>query len=252
MDIQEIKRLARAGYYLVPVAAPACLLKAWYSGADNWSLQWVLQPLAALTGMITGLDFEVDGFGNWINHVNHIAIVKSCAGVNFMVLSLLIYQYRGMKFLQRHTGVITRVFQYLFVGVSCLFAAWYTALFVNTLRIGLAIYLYLENFTLPGLGSREIHLAAGVLLYFPALWLQCLVCCGTGITHTGKVALGCYLGMVVLVPVLSGNFLEQPRGFLWHVLVTVLTLLMVFAAGYTIRFLIRGIKPGQPDGGLSG
>lgn len=220
-----VVRYTWAGIILVV----ALLLKYHYSTAGAHELQWMLWPLAWLTQTLSGLDFIRADTGDWINLDNNVAIVKSCAGVNFMILSLLVYA-RRMQPRVSAAGTTGRLLP-LTAGcvILCLAAAWGAALLVNTLRIIAAIYLYQQEIAFANFSMEQIHRVAGVLIYFPALWLQFYLFSGGRRERAGIAAAISYLGLMIVVPLLTGGYRINPELFIEHVMVT---------GGLTIVFLV--------------
>jgi exosortase K len=215
------------------IAAIAASLKLYNSFATPQDLQWLLRPLAFLAQWLLGLRFTDDGSGVWRNHENNIAIVKSCAGVNFMVLSLFVYAKRYQPLVCGTRGTRNIVLITGRAVAACLAAAWCATLAVNTIRIVVSVELYRQEITFLDLSPEQIHRSAGVMIYFPALWLQFLLFARITRVHAGGMAALLYLGLLVFVPLLTGSYREQPRLFIENILVAgglSLALLILHAA----------------------
>ena len=221
------------------ILSSALLLKFYYSVATANDLQWILRPLAFLTETLTGLQFVMDSTGAWVNARNNVAIVKSCAGINFMVLSLPAYAlaFRTHAVFAARSG---RWWLKAAGGVAaCVTAVWIAALLVNTARVIVSIHLYRSGFTFAGLGSEQIHQMAGVLIFFPALWAQFHWCGRLRAGRAWILAVACYLGMVIVLPILTGNFHADPKLFYDHVRITVGLTVLSLLLGYMIRVAFR-------------
>ncbi|MBF8270718.1 MAG: hypothetical protein HW386_2427 [Gammaproteobacteria bacterium] len=207
----------------------ALSLKQYYSIATARDLQWLLRPLAWLTQSLLGLPFINNGSGEWLNTENNIAIIKSCAGLNFLILSLFVYakRYQILVASSRGTGgLLLLVGRYIAI---CLLAAWCATLVVNAIRIVVAIAFYQYDLTIVGLTPEQMHRIAGVLIYFPALWLQFHLFARMKHVPAGVTAALFYLGLLIFVPLVTGYFQEQPRLFIEHIFVT---------GGLTIALLV--------------
>ena len=196
-------------------------------------LQWLLAPLAFLTQTLTGMPFDMNSAGEWFNDQSAVTIIKQCAGVNFMILSLPVYarRYQQVVVSACRPGRVLAITACCLI--LCLLMAWAATLLVNTARIILAIQLYRHNVTLAGLGPEQIHRIAGVLIYFPALWLQFRMFSGMKHEFTGSIAAALYLGMVIIVPLLTGNYRLNPQLFVENTLYTGgITIIIVLITDY--------------------
>jgi exosortase K len=83
-------RARQLGYWLC-VAIMVAALKQFYSAATAAQLQWQLYPLVMVLEALSDLLFEPTANAEWLDPVHHISIVKACAGINFLIISLLGY-----------------------------------------------------------------------------------------------------------------------------------------------------------------
>lgn len=175
--------------------APALLLalafKQFYAGADPHQLQWLLWPLARLLNGLGGLDFRPLASGEWLDAEHGLAIVKACAGGNFLIASWLgwLWRWRGLR---------------LSVGLllgTCA-AAWFTTLAANALRILLVAHGQDGLARWTGLSDADCHRLIGIAVYFAALAVQ--------LARALAAAAGLYLGVAVLLPVLRAWWLGLP------------------------------------------
>ena len=205
-------------WWIMMIGIAICL-KYFYSIATPLDLQWLLRPLALLTQWLLGLQFINNGSGEWLNVENNIAIIKSCSGINFMILSLFVYAKRYQPVVVPSRGRRNILMMTGRDIVICLLAAWCATLTVNAIRIVVAIQLYRYEITFAGLSPDQLHRIAGVVIYFPALWLQFHLFGRIRNVHAGIIAALFYLGLLIFVPLITGNYLGQPRVFIEHVLV---------------------------------
>ncbi len=143
------------------IAAAVIALKQFYSTASAEQLQWMLRPLVLLLELLSDLSFEQLPAKEWVDATHRISIVKSCAGVNFFIISFLGYVWRQRAQRRR-----------LRLVLQALAAAWLTALAANTLRILISVYgsdLLALGF---GLSGAESHRLIGIVVYFVCLWAQ--------------------------------------------------------------------------------
>ena len=219
LSAMHVSRVRVYSWWAVVICS-AVVLKYYYSMATANELQWLLAPLAFLTQTLTGLQFDINGAGEWINDHNAVAIVKQCAGVNFMILVLPVYAKRYQQVVVSACRPGRVLAMTMCCLILCLVMAWAATLLVNSVRIILAIQLYRYEVTMAGLGPEQIHRIAGVLIYFPALWLQFRLFSGMKHEFMGSVAAALYIGMVIIVPLLTGNYRLNPQLFVENTLYT--------------------------------
>ena len=73
--------------------AVALAIKHHYSVASAADLQWMLRPLSQLLEWISGHPFHRDGLHEWVSESADIRLVKACAGINFLLMSLLAWAW---------------------------------------------------------------------------------------------------------------------------------------------------------------
>lgn len=228
----------------LPVFTLALLLKHHYSVADTIALQWVLQPLADLLGLITGYEFHREVNGEWVSAAADVRLVKSCAGINFMLMSLLAYAWvfrpdRGEK-----PQTVAWLGGHLVLLAAICIAAWITTLFANSLRILLAMYLQTGDSILraTGIEEDEIHRFIGLAVYLPLLSLQMLPSRRVNARHMALIPALLYAVIMVLVPLLTGNALHNPALFLNHVSQLVIGIALIQGGLYPLLYRNR-VKP---------
>ncbi len=223
----------------LPVFTLALLLKHHYSVADTAQLEWVLQPLSDLLSLITGYDFHREENGEWVSILADVRLVKSCAGINFMLMSLLAYAW-VFRPDRRETPQTSAWFGgHLALLAAVCVAAWITTLFANSLRILLAMYLQTDNSIVQatGIAEGDIHRFIGLAIYLPLLSLQMLP--GRRISKRQMLYIPglLYAALMVLVPLLTGNALRNPELFVDHVLQMVVAIVLI--QGMLYPFLRR-------------
>jgi len=204
--------------YLILVAVLAYSVKRWYSQATLLEMQWIMQPLAIILEQIIPGDFERNSKGEWFHAGWQILLVKECSGVNFLIMSFIGYALIFERKMNS-TASVNIIHQIS----CCLFAfsaAWISTLVINVARILLAMsfirYPSLIQWT--GLDHESIHRIAGLMVYFPALYVQIKI----GQEFNRKSAyIICSVLMVsilVIVPLLTGNALNHSEAFVRHTL----------------------------------
>ena len=218
--------------------AVAVALKWQFSAAATSDLEWMLRPLALLLHAVAGWSFLRDAAGNWESPAAGLVLIKACAGINFMVLSFL-----GWCWLWRPHGVPARAQQsprrwpLLGAALAC---AWLAALVVNALRI-LVIARWqpaLEQWLAPG----NAHRMLGLLVYLPALSLQWLLAERRHPARALLIAAGLYAGLMVIVPLLTGNAALQPARFATHAAYFVGALLPLWLAFHLCHSAARLLR----------
>lgn len=224
----------------------AFLLKLHYSVATADEMQWILWPLAGLTHIVSGMSFLMNDVGEWVNAEHNMVIAKSCAGVNFMILSFLVCAWRFRPVNYRFNLLVSC---FGFISLS-LIIAWSIAVLVNTLRILVTVQLYLHETTFLGLSAEQVHRVAGIFIFLPALWLQLSVSSRLKIFRAGTIAAGLYLSMVIGVPLVTGNYQLNTGLFAEQVFFIIGSTLIIFSVLLLIKVVNRllrsiNIKPLQ-------
>ena len=212
------------GYWLC-VAIMVVLLKQFYSAATAAQLQWQLYPLVIVLENLSDLLFEPTANAEWLDPIHHISIVKACAGINFLIISLL-----GYCWLWRDRPMP------LWVLMRALVLAWLTALLANSLRILLCIYAQAPLATLIGSTEAASHRFIGIGVYFSCLWIQLSA---FGVQRFGQMAVTAtliYLSVTVLIPVFRscvlGIALPNVQHLFWAIGIPVFMLIMLTSLQY--------------------
>ncbi len=206
-------------------AGLAAALKAYFSAAAASELEWMLRPVSLLLEVVTGWNFQQSDAGEWYSVEAGIVLVKACAGINFMIMSLLGWCWLSRpRFTARLQGA---TFEWpLLLGSSLVFA-WVASLIVNTLRI-LAIVHWqpvLERWLPPD----DAHRLPGIVIYVTALNLQLLVFDRRRWKHAVLLACSLYVLLMLVLPLITGNATTNTALFLRHAL-TSLGVLLPFAS----------------------
>lgn len=176
-------------------------LKCYYRQADCDSLLWILAPTARWVEMLSGIPFTYISGAGYVNHGLRMVIAASCSGVRFMIIIfvMLVFSFVHMVAASDRTSVsgVSRhgascpeascpdicaaakfgsihkwVRGFGWIAASAFFS-WLLTVFVNGLRIILAVYLpiHLEDAGLMGgmLTQDRLHTLIGVVVYFTAL-----------------------------------------------------------------------------------
>jgi exosortase K len=226
------------------VLGAAFVLKYHYSVASASELQWILAPLPLMTQIFSAMSFTLNDAGEWVNAGYNVVIAKSCAGVNFMILSLLVCAGRFYPVSRRYNVFVSC----LGFITLCLLVAWSITVMVNTLRILIAIQLYIHEVNVFGLSPGQIHRLAGILIFLPALWLQLKVASRLKVFTAGMVATGLYLSFVIGVPLVTGNYKLNPDMFIeqtWFIVASTVVIFLVLLVIKGINKLLKSIM-GEP------
>ena len=203
----------------------ALAIKHHYSIASAADLEWMLRPLSLLLEWISGHPFHRDSLHEWVSESADVRLVKGCAGINFLLMSLLAWAWVFRPDHREDVDVPTWVAGRILLLSAVIIAAWTTGLLANSLRILVAM-------NLPGHGAG-LHRLIGMLIYVPLLSLQLHL----GDQGNWKAALAgpviLYLLLMAVVPVLTGNAFNSPGQFIEHLLY--LAAMMTIMGGLYVR-----------------
>ena len=191
------------------VLGVALLIKHHYSIATAADLEWMLRPLSRVLEWISGHPFQRDSLHEWVSESADVRLVKACAGINFLLLSLLACAWVLRPDHREDIDVPRWVAGRILLLFATLIAAWVTSLLANSLRIFVAMNLPEQS---------GLHRLIGMLIYVPLLSLQLHL----GDRGNWKAALAgpviLYLLLMAVVPVLTGNAFHHPGQFAEHLL----------------------------------
>jgi len=208
-------------WWLVVIAI-VVLLKHHYSVSSVAQLQWVFQPLAILLELLTGQGFYQDSNYEWVSLGADIRLVKSCAGINFMIMSFLLYSWVFRPEGEESTGFLTRLLGAVLLLSAAFGAAWITCLFANSIRIVIAMTAISQQWhvMMPGVDEHQLHRLIGMMVYMPVLSLQILFdrrsIYKKIMVYLAPISL--YAMVLIVVPILTGNAFKQMNIFVDHVL----------------------------------
>lgn len=179
--------------------AAAYGLKLAYSRASAADLAWILVPTARAVGWLRGETLTFSPGAGWVAPDGSYRIAPACAGVNFMILALTV---SVLGFAHRLRSPRARLGWWLASAAG----AYAITLAVNTLRIVAAVELYRLG-PVAGLTPEAAHRLLGILLYLGALWglYTALDRLTGGRSAGGLLVAGAYLGMTLVVPLLTGH-----------------------------------------------
>jgi exosortase K len=213
--------LQRRGLVAVALAA-AGLLKLHYSRATAEQLCWILGPTTGLSSLVLGREFVFRSGEGYLSRELSILISPACAGVNFLIVAFLSL---ALGF-GRHFPTVRSRARWLVVAAA---AAYVTTLVVNVLRIALSVALAHLAARASGLTFQSVHRLLGIAVYLAGLLTLCLTvqvwlgsrCGGASKRGALLVALACYAGVTLLIPLLRGAY-QSPEYFQHAVPVSVL------------------------------
>jgi len=139
-------------------------LKRHYASARADDLWWILSPVARLVGVMTRTSFALQPGEGYFSRDRLFLIEKSCAGINFMIAAfgmLVVAQCHRVRSGLTATGVLA----------VTLLASYGAAVFVNTVRIAIAMWLAAHPSALPALSAADAHRLEGIIVYFVGLVL---------------------------------------------------------------------------------
>lgn len=211
-------------------------LKLHYSRASAEDLSWILAPTARAVGWLRGETLTMIPDQGWAPPDGSYVIAPACAGVNFMIL-VLIVSVLGFAHRLRSPG------RRLAWWLASLGGAWAITVLVNTVRILAAVELYQQDPAI-GLTPEQAHRLLGIVVYLGALWgvFWMLDRLATGrrsdLLTAAVLVPGAYLGMTLGVPILNGTF--RGTGYVEHaMMVSIVTLTLLALLFLTRRFGTR-------------
>jgi exosortase K len=193
-------------YGLLAVAlVAALLLKRHYRQASAEELRWILAPTAALVQLALDADLVFRAGEGYLSRELSILISPACAGVNFLIVAFLSLTLGFGRSMQG--GKKPAISLLAFAAM-----AYLSTVVVNALRICLSVGLAHLATRLFGLSFQSIHRLLGIAVYLAGLvalcltvqyWLRDRLRVPTR-RSTLLVALGCYVSITLLVPLLRG------------------------------------------------
>ena len=238
----------RSLVWWLAVLAVVVQLKYHYSVDTAADLEWMFRPLSLLLEWFSGYEFHRDSNYEWFSQAADVRLVKSCAGINFMLMSFMAYAWLIRPDYHLHAGPLSRISGHLLLLCAAIIASWATCLLANSLRIIVAMTvknLAWETDAI-GIDAEELHRLIGMMTYVPILSLQMML----GNRATTRDALAApallYLLLLVVVPLITGNALQHPALFMKH-LIHVSVLITVMGSIYFLysyRLASKGHQSG--------
>lgn len=228
MTVQNQSLPVRMLLWYLPLVPLVWALKAHYRQADAEQLHWILAPTAYLVNCVSDRRFQsLEGVG-WIDPLGDFVIAPACAGVNFLILLLVLTTVLYLHSFPGRTG------KSLWLLCAPIYAYGGTVV-VNAVRILIAIHLYQAPIYGVWLTPERAHRLMGIFLYLSALWLLLSLVGHVATTisspHPGGntaadllagrrayLAIVFYLGMTLVVPWLNGAYGRFGGQFIEHVL----------------------------------
>ncbi|MCM1540368.1 MAG: exosortase K [Blautia sp.] len=190
-------------------------LKCYYRQADCDSLLWILAPTARWVEFLSKIPFTYISGTGYVNHGLRMVIAPSCSGVRFLIITfaMLVFSFvhaaasvrtasGSEEFVlvspdaSRSVGTVTGfgILRLKARGLGWIaasaFFSWIFTIFVNGLRIIIAVYLpmYLEKAGFMGgmLTQDRLHTMIGVAVYFAALLVLYRLVSGLTQGRTGR------------------------------------------------------------------
>ena len=227
--LQDWRTLA----WWLAVLGVVVVIKYKYSIATTADLDWMLRPLSLLLEWTSGHAFRRNSFHEWVSVSGDVRLVKACAGINFMLMSVLAWAWILRPNPRENAEFSAWISGRVLLLCAVIFAAWSASLLANSLRILVAM-------NLPDHGS-EAHRLNGMLIYVPLLSLQLFL----GNRRNWKAALAgpvfLYFLLMALVPILTGNAFQHPALFIDHLLyLSVMAAVMI--ASYLLCLGFRRLR----------
>jgi exosortase K len=205
-------------------------LKYHYSNATAAELEWMFRPLSLLLEWFSGHPFHRDSNHEWVSEGADVRLVKACAGINFLLMSLMAYAWMFQPDHRTESDILAWTAGRILFLCAVIIAAWTTSLLANSLRIIVMIMVDPQG--------DELHRLIGMVVYVPLLSLQLAV----GNHSDRKAALAgpvlLYLLLMVVVPMLTGNAFVNPAQFIEHLL----TVSMMVAVVGGIYYVFYGTR----------
>jgi exosortase K len=185
-------------------------LKYHYSIATAAELEWMFRPLSLLLEWFSGHPFHRDSNHEWVSESADVRLVKACAGINFLLMSLMAYAWTLRPDGRSEDGTLAWIAGRLLLLFAAIVAAWTTGLLANSLRIIVMMVVDPQGV--------QLHRLIGMVVYIPLLSLQLTL----GDHRDRRAALAgpvlLYLLLMVVVPLLTGNAFQNPALFVEHLL----------------------------------
>ena len=243
--VRENRHWQNLLWWLV-VLVLAVLLKHHYSIATAADLEWVFRPLSLLLELFSGHDFHRGSDYEWVSESADVRLVKACAGINFMLMSLMGYAWIARPDSGTDSDPLSWIAGRVLVLCAVIIATWTTCLLANSLRIMVTMTLDSNAWVLDviGIDTAQLHRLIGIAIYVPLLSLQMTLGnrSSTRDALAGPVLM--YLLLMVMVPLLTGNALAHPVLFADHLLHVSTMIALMCGIGYLCSDRMLGRREG--------
>ena len=198
----------------------------------------MLQPLSLALHGFTGWNFLRTADGDCVSRDAGIALVKACAGINFMTMSFIAWcltlQPKSSPLLPQPRSLLRK---YAWRLAAALLLAWLSALGVNTLRVIAVVHWQpqLQQWLAPEAAHRLI----GIVIYLAALTLQLLPGEGRRWSRAALRGALIYGAVMLILPMLSGNAVASPAQYVEHALAVLIVMVPLLAAALLSRYGTR-------------
>ncbi|WP_178989281.1 exosortase K [Winogradskyella schleiferi] len=138
--------------------------KTAYTFATNDALIFILKPISKAVSLVSNVNFQyANEFGFYFEELN-ITIDKSCSGINFWLISFVVFATLLVK-------ICNSNFQKIIVIPLSLLATYILTLFANTSRILTSIFIEKQT----NFNYSWLHQAEGVFIYLSFLILVYMI-----------------------------------------------------------------------------
>jgi len=222
------------GILLSLVIALSCFLKAHYRTASVDELIWILQPTARVMETVFKIPFIWEKGTGFVNHREMMMIVKSCAGINFLIIGFCMCTFNLIpRVRQRRYKLLALII----TGVGMVLIT----VFVNAARIWISICFSSLISDIRWLTPGQFHRLEGIAVYFMFLWIIYGL-----IRHRGTIKLLApfcwYLSITLLIPLINAlhhgfhaRFVEHA---MWVIGVSALMAAVLYSAEFGWGYVI--------------
>jgi exosortase K len=224
---------------LAVIALAMWRLKRHYAVAEVGELAWILNPVARLSALVSGVHFEWEPGAGFLSRERYFVIAKPCAGVNFMLAAL------GMVGFLLSERAVSWLAGARLTAASAVLA--YTATVIaNTVRIVAALWLAAHPFATSFWTAARVHRLEGIVVYFGMLvalhlLVRRLAKASDGIAETfflSGLPLASYYLMTIAVPLANGAG-NTGQAFLEHLSFVLLAPLTLVGFSVSLRHAWR-------------
>lgn len=209
-------------------------LKYHYSIATVAELEWMFRPLSLLLEWFSGHSFYRDSNHEWVSESADVRLVKACAGMNFLLMSLMAYAWTLRPDPRANSVPLAWMAGRIVLLCAAIVAAWTTSLLANSLRIIVVMTVDPDG--------AELHRLIGMMIYVPLLSLQLAL----GDRSDRKAVLAgpllLYLLLMIVVPLLTGNAFLNPALFIEHLLYV--SMMIAVGCGIYLCSAVRALQTG--------